>query len=754
MQTDSEHDNMKAYIDSFFEGMMNMFIFFPYFFSVGKMLKTLFSPWKKVVNREERKGFSFSQWGNDIMFDLISRGMGFMMRFSVIIFYLILQVLYVIFIPILLAYLLLSLPVAYLIFTFTKSEVEKKEELEEIFIREHLLQEENKDLVKKWFDYLYDLHMKPKHWWKLNELMKTPPIGRDWNFGYTPNLDNYSTDLTDPAYQAKIKNHIIGREKETGMIERVLSRSNEANVVLVGDKGVGRHTIINSLARKIYSGETNSILAYKRLLKLDMEKMISQFSDPVKREVFLEKLFKEASYSGSVVVLIDDFERYVSPGENHFDLTASVEEYGKTDKIQIIGITSPFNYEAFIYPNEKINSIFSKIDVEEVSKDQALYILMDKTYILEKRYKLIIPIETVLTTIDKSGFFITNVPFPEKAIQLLENVCIYTQQSLKKQVVMPDTVDTVITNHTHVPTKLTDQIKQKLLNLEQLLKKRILGQQEAIDEISSAMRRSFLLLGKRTKPLASFLFLGPTGVGKTETAKAINDVFFQEGVEPTRFDMSLYQTKEDIHKLLGSVQTLNPGLLTNLIRENPYGVLLLDEIEKAHPDLLNIFLTILDEGYFTDGYGQKVDCKNLIIIATSNAGAKHIQQMLIRQSMGRLKEDDYSSSNLIDYLVEQSLFSPEFLNRFDGVVAYKPIEEQTAQALAKEMAEKISENIMDMYKVHVNISEETLNKLTSSGYNKQYGVRNLDRVMRRQLEDQIAKKILSGEVKEGETINL
>ncbi len=745
---------MKSYIDNFFEGIINLFIFFPYFFSIGPLSRTLFYPWKKITTTQKRKGFSLGAWASDILFDLISRGIGFTMRVSIILFYVFLQFAYVMFIPFLLTYLVLSLPIAYAVFAITESESNRKLRIKEEFLNTHMLNPSNRPMVERWFEYLYDLMIKPHHWWKLSELMKTPPLARDWAVGFTPTLDDYAQDLTDPQYQMRIRSYIIGRESETAMIERVLSKSDESNVILVGEDGVGKHTIIDALARRIYEGKTNSLLAYKRLLSLNMEKILSEHSDPAEREVFFENLLREASSSGSVILLIDTFERYVSTGENHVDLSPVLEKYASTSAIQIIGITTPFAYETFVFPHSQISSIFSKVDVEEISKDKALYILMDKAIIFEQRYHVTIPYETILATIDKSNFFITNIPFPEKALQLLDNVCVYTVQTLKKDIVLPEIVDIVLTNRTHVPTRLTDQIKDKLLHLESLMESRILGQKEAMLEISSAMRRSFLLLGKRKKPLSSFLFLGPTGVGKTETAKVIAEVFFGSSDRLIRFDMSVYQSTEDIHKLLGSVALLNPGHLTNAIRENPYGVLLLDEIEKAHPDLLNIFLTILDEGYFTDGYGQRVDCKNLLIIATSNAASDHIQQLLLKQSITNLKESEYSTNGMIDYLVEQHLFSPEFLNRFDGVIAYKPLEQETASALAKTMIEDIKKMIYEMYKVHIVVSDETIHKLTSQGYDKQYGARNLDRVMRQQLEDKIAKQILSGEVTEGQTINL
>ena len=485
-----------------------------------------------------------------------------------------------------------------------------------------------------------------------------------------------------------------------------------------------------------------------------MEKILTRFTDVKEREHFFEGLLAEAEESKNVILLIENFENYISYAEGHVDLTSSIAKYAQSAHIQFLAVTTPFMYERYVYQNEKVRELFSKVDVNEVSKDAAFAILLDQAITFEKRYKVTIPYETVVAAIEKSNFYITAIPFPEKALQLLDWICVYTVQTLKKNIVTPNVVDAVITGRTHIPTTLSQQIKDKLLHMEELMQKTIIGQPEAIKEISSAVRRSFLLIGKRKKPIASFLFLGPTGVGKTETAKVISEVFFGSSEHMLRFDMSVYQSKEDINKLLGSVETLNPGLLTNAIRENPYGILLIDEIEKAHKDLINIFLTILDEGYFTDGYGQRVDCKNLIIIATSNAGAQDIYKILLKQSMYSEKDNISMSEPVMNYLIENHLFSPEFLNRFDGIIAYKPLAAENALVLAKIIVERINAEIFDLHKVHVQISDATLQDFIDKGYNPQFGARNLERVMRQQIEDKVAKIILEGKTQPGQVISV
>ncbi|CAN5220396.1 N/A [soil metagenome] len=747
--------NNSSTIHNFFEALKNIFIFLPYFFSVTVLLKTLFSPWKNITTKSTRRGFSISDIFNTISFNIISRSMGFAMRTSILIFYLLVLTLYLFSMPIIIMLFFVALPIITLIQSSQKTESQAKTLLKQEFIKNHILKEENLELVSDWFEKQYAVGQKKKHWWKLHNLFETPPLGRDWSVGYTPTLDEFAEDLTKPTYQIAMRKHIIGRDAETAQIEQILSQSNEANAILVGENGVGKHTILNALARKVYEGKTNTLLAYKRILSLNMEKLMTENTDQKMREESLELILTEAAESKSVILLIDNFDRYITSEDNRVDMTIPIEKFAKSSAIQFIGITTPFMYEKFIFPKNEIRNIFTRIDVKEVTNDIALQIILEKIPEYEYRYNVFVPYETIITTIEKSSFYINTVPFPEKALQLIDAICVYTKQLPNQTIVMPESIDIVLSQKIHVPTTLTAQVKEKLLHLEELLREKILGQEEAISEVSATLRRAFLLLGKRKKPLSSFLLLGPTGVGKTETAKVISEVFFGKDRGMLRFDMSLFQTKEDIAKLIGSIEKLNPGLLTNAIRENPYGVLLIDEIEKAHHDLLNIFLTLLDEGYFMDGYGQRVDGKNLIIIATSNAGSEHIYQVLLKQSMQNNIDNHLLASNeLSNYLIEQHIFSPEFLNRFDGIIAYKPIQQETATQIARSIVDHIAADINKMYGVTIKVEDKTLKDFSSQGYNTQYGVRNLERILRQRIEDTVAKQILGGKAQAGDTIQL
>lgn len=752
---------MSKIFTNFFEGLFNIFLFLPYFFSIPTLTRTLFSPWRRLVAKKEAVGFSFGEWGSRLSFNFISRLIGFFMRLSIIIFFLLLEMLFLLLLPVIVMLFVLIWPFLYFLSTLGRSDAEKKAQLEKDFISTHALDKKNVPKVQQWFTNELEKSLKKTRWWELQHLFSIPPLARDWAVGYTPTLERYTEDLTAPDYQNKIRT-LVGRRKELEDIQQILSKSEEANVLLVGEEGVGRQTIVDSLAKRIYEGKSNAFLNYKRVLKLNLEAILTEHLDQNERENFLEQLFQEASDAKNIIFMITDLDKYVSQGSGRTDLSVAIEKFAKRSTLQFIATATPFNFEKYIFPNAKISQLFTKIDLKEIDEQQAETILLHVALDFEKRYQLIIPYETVHAVIEKSEFYITHVPFPEKAIELLDSTCAYTS-SIKKQTVIPNFVDIVVSNLTHAPTQLNEKIKKTLLDFEHVLATRIVAQNNAMSQLSSALRRAFVLLGKRKKPLASFLFLGPTGVGKTETAKALASVFFEDEKNLIRFDMSLYQSKEDIPKLIGSIESQNPGLLTQAIRDKTYGILLLDEIEKANRDLLNIFLTILDEGYFTDGTGHRVDCKNLIIIATSNAGSDFIFKQLVKQGndlnytqLGSSESglNKQSDSGLIQFLVEGNFFSPEFLNRFDGIILFQPLSQEALIEIAKKIVLDLVQLYKSTHKITLNVSDQTLENLVSKGYHPEFGARNLQRTIATEIEGEIAKKILSQSVREGGIIQL
>ncbi len=731
---------IKVALKNYAEAATNLLLFFPYFFSVTALLKTLFSPWKNLIVKKTIAGFSFNDWLNRFFFNTISRVIGLIMRLCILTFFLLLQILYLFILPISFIAYLCILPIVYIESLFQKTEGQKKKIIHDAFISNHCLEQKNMPIVEHWFSIYYQKHVRKNTWWKLSNLFSFPPLVRDWSVGFTPALDNYCDDLTASSYQRE-REHIVDRQKEIHSIETELSKTEEANVIIVGEEGVGKHTIVDALAKNMYEGKINNPLIYKRVLMLRMEKILTQFTDINQREDFFNTLLEEADEAKNIIIVINNIEKYIASGPESVDLSGSIERFAKHGSIHMIGITTPYNHEKTVIRNDKIQRLFTKIDVYEISDREAEEIIMNIAYLYENKYTLSIPYETIHDAIDKSSNYITSIPFPEKAIRLLDSTCAYAKEQ-RKIIVLPEYVDLIISEQTHVPTIISLQMKEKLLRLEALLTTRIIQQTEAIKKISSSMRRSFIYIGKRKKPLASFLFLGPTGVGKTETAKALADVFFGSESYLIRFDMSEFQNKLDIGKLIGSMESGNPGLLTAAIRQHSYGVLLLDELEKADPQLLNIFLTIFDEGYFTDGFGKKVDCKNLVVIATSNAAADVIY------------EKQVNSKDLIDYLIEKKLYMPEFLNRFDGIIVYESLTTESIRKLTKYMIERVARKIQDLHHISLMVSDEYITNLVKTYYNPKFGARNMERAVRDEIEDKIAKSLLENSVKTGDIIRL
>lgn len=737
---------MGNFFSNFFEGLFNIFLFLPYFFSVAKLLRTLLYPWKNLVQKKTIVGFSLNEWFSRITFNAISRIIGFLMRLAILISFLFFDLILIISVPFLILLSFIFIPFYFFINTLGKSKENRLLLLKNDFISGHTLKKENISFVETWFENTYHTYQNKKEWWKLKNLFSIPPLARDWAMGYTPFLDKYAYELTSSSYQDRIK-YAIGREDELRQIEQVLSKSEEANVLIVGVEGVGKQTIIDSFAKKIYEGKTNTLLNYKRVMKLNLEAILTEVTDQKQREHFLEELFSEAESAKNVILVIENLEKYISSAPNHIDLTTSIAKFAEKETLQFIATSTPYLHEKFIFKNDKIHGLFIKVDVEEVSKEKAREILLNLALSLEKRYHVSIPFEAVQATVDKSEFYLTSIPFPEKAIEILDTATAAAFQN-KKTVLIPDDIDKTLSQITHAPVTIDTETKNLLIDFEKILSSRIIGQPEAVTQLSAALRRSFVLLGKRKKPLAVFLFLGPTGVGKTETAKALSEIFFHNENRLLRFDMAMYQSEKDITNLIGSEETQNPGLLTKAIRDNPYGVLLLDEIEKSNKQLLNIFLTIFDEGYFVDGFGKRVDCKNLIIIATSNAASNVIFQKVSSTQTPQVQ------TNIINYLIEKNYFSPEFLNRFDGIVVYNILAQDSLFQIGKKIVYHLASSYKKSHNIDLTVSDQTLQNLVQNETHREFGARDLERVILKEVESVLDKKILEGTVKAGEQITL
>ena len=739
------YDSLPIYtlsrISDLTNGIINLTLFLPYYFSVQRLFKTLVAPWKLTGVSDPSKQ-SISEFFSHLSENFASRLVGFMVRSSILFSYLVIQAIFVIIIPFLYIFMVGMIPLRYIFYRIAPSEAELRDQMFQEFMKRHLADQKNQQKVVEWFEMYYQNSL-VKPWWSLERLLKQPPLGRDLTFGYTPTLDTFAIDLT---VQKPHFNHLIGRKAETEQMQQILIQEHSPNVLLSGELGVGKGAIVEALAQSIYQGGVHSLLAYKRVLEVNFEKILSHAQDFIGREAIVSKLLDEGVSAGNIIVYIPDIERYIDNVDGHIDLSKVFARYATSPRIQFIASTTPSQYQKYVFPVKEVVQVFEKIDILEITPAQTRLILLDCAPVRELKSGITITYEAIEEIVHLSQTYSSTVPQPEASLNLLDQAISYAQSHSEFKAIDGHVVRTLIEQQTHIPTELTPQLREKIRTLDEKLRERVLFQDEALHALSSAIRKAWLSLSERRKPLATMLFLGPTGVGKTETAKAVTDVFFDVPDALLRFDMANYQSQDDIAKLIGSSITHEPGELTEAVRKKPYGTLLLDELEKAHPQLLNIFLTLLDEGYFIDGYGDRVDCTHLIVIATSNAGADFIFQ---RMSQGETDRD--TTQPLIDHLITNHIYTPEFLNRFDGVVVFKPLYKHDISKIAEKMLQEISRSTFEKHKATVSFSPQFIASLIDTNYDPRFGARNMRRIIQNSVEDSLAKMILEGSI-EGKTI--
>ena len=391
--------------------------------------------------------------------------------------------------------------------------------------------------------------------------------------------------------------------------------------------------------------------------------------------------------------------------------------------------------------------MFEKVEVSELTEQETIKLLENKVFYYESKYKKFITYPAIRDIVKLSARYIQTVPFPKKALDLLEGIMVYVSRYTKSQLILSEHVARIVSETTQIPVgEVEKEEKEVLLNLEKLIHQRIVNQEEAVNEVSAALRRARADITVRKGPMGTFLFLGPTGVGKTETSKALAEVYFGKEDKMIRIDMSEFQNIGDISRLIGSPD--QEGVLTTQVRENPFALILLDEVEKAHKNILNVFLQVLDEGYVTDGLGRKVDFKNTIIIATSNAGYQIILDAIkIGKTMQEIKGE------LLDSLFRESTFRPEFINRFDAVVLFKSLTKEHLLKIAELLLAKLKKNLQ-IKEIEFIITDSLKEKIVELGYDPIFGARQMRRVVQDKIENLLASAILSGQLKAGDKVEI
>ena len=625
-------------------------------------------------------------------------------------------------------------------------------------------------------------------------------------------LGKYGINLTEYASEGKI-DPVVGREKEIQRVIQILSRRTKNNPVLIGDPGVGKTSIIEGLALNISSGNIPESLQDKVLYTLDMGSMLAGAKYRGEFEERIKNVVDEVIKNKNIILFIDELHTIIgagSTGESTIDASNILKPALSRGELQVIGATTIDEYRKHVEKDSALERRFQPIMVNEPTKEESIKILEGLRKKYEEHHKVKISDEAIKSAVDLSVRYITDRYLPDKAIDLVDEASsrvrlkqgstkstvkklenkiqilesdkediekndlkedIYAQlekaqkdlDKLYKNIEVVDSEDIaeVVELWTGIPiNKLIEGESDKLLRLEDRLHERVIGQEQAIKSIARAIRRSRAGLKDPSKPIGSFLFLGPTGVGKTELSKALAEVQFGDENQIIRIDMSEYMEKHAVSRMIGSppgyVGHDEGGQLTEKVRRKPYSVILFDEIEKAHPDVFNILLQILDDGRLTDSKGRSIDFKNTIIIMTSNVGATTInKQKTLGFSSNKDGEEkakdqyDMMKENIIGELKKQ--FRPEFLNRIDDTIVFHSLSEDDISKIVIIMTKDLI-NRLEVLGIKLELTEEAIKFISKAGFDLEYGARPLKRAIQKELEDELSEEILLGAIKKGYTV--
>lgn len=632
-------------------------------------------------------------------------------------------------------------------------------------------------------------------------------------------IDQYSTDLTQEAREGKL-DPVIGREKEIARIMEILSRRTKNNPCLVGEPGVGKTAIVEGLARQIAEGIVPESMKDKRIMVLDLPGMIAGSKYRGEFEERMKKLIREVKTAGNIILFLDELHTIIGAGgaEGAIDASNILKPSLARGEMQLIGATTLTEYRKYIEKDAALERRFQPVTVEEPTEDECVRILEGLKEKYEAHHDVEIEEDALKAAVHMSCRYINDRFLPDKAIDVLDESCSkvklrgfkvpenivgteircgkleqekeaalkagniekaselhreqkeaekkleqakkrFNKKNEKKKVpVTEEDVADVISMWTRIPvTRLNESESERLKKLDKTLEKRVIGQKEAIQALSKAVKRGRVGLKDPARPIGSFLFLGPTGVGKTELSKALAEALFGNEEDMIRVDMSEYMEKHSVSKMIGSppgyVGHEDGGQLSEKVRRNPYSVILFDEIEKAHPDVFNILLQVLDDGHITDSQGRKVDFRNTVIIMTSNAGAKAIIEP---KKLGFTQQEDQKAdykrmkANVMDEV--KQLFRPEFLNRIDEIIVFHPLNEDNMKKIVGLMCKEVVQRAKEQLEITLIVRDSVKKHIVETGSDKKYGARPLRRAVQSQLEDKLAEALLNGEIKRGDHV--
>ncbi len=569
-----------------------------------------------------------------------------------------------------------------------------------------------------------------------------------WTARVTPELDQYSYDITDLA-RAGATGYVVDRKDEVNTLMRIMERTSQNNALLIGEVGSGRTTIVKELANRMVKDNVLPSLRDKRLVVLDIGSLVAGARAGGDLEKRILDALEDMSKSGNIILVIPNIHNIAAAGSGEgFDASKIFSPILARGIFQIIGTTDYANYHRYIEPRADFSNNFDLIKVEELDEKKTIEVMAVQAKLVEAREGVIITFGALKKAVELSKRYITDRLLPGKAIDLLSETAVLVRTRGAGAILRDDDIMQVITEKTGIPlTNVSAGEAEKLLKLEEQLHHRVIGQSEAVKAVAAAIRRVRVGLKKENHPIGTFLFMGPTGVGKTELAKALAEAYYGNEKAMVRLDMSEYQTAASAEKLIGSSSGYDDasagGQLTEAIKRKPYSLVLLDELEKANKNVLNLFLQVFDDGRLTDSLGRTVDFTNTIIIATSNAGSAAVSKMYVSEE---------SDSERIMQILEPYLlkyFAPEFLNRFTAKVVFKSLSKEDIIAIAKLQLNNLSRRLEKAQGIILVISDEAVDKIAHLGYSPQYGARFLQRTIQEKIENLIATKFLKGEIKRG-----
>ena len=637
--------------------------------------------------------------------------------------------------------------------------------------------------------------------------------GRNEEATLTPTLDQYSRDLTAMARAGRL-DPVIGREKETERVIQILCRRGKNNPCLIGEPGVGKTAIVEGIAQSLVNGNVPDIVADKRLVSLDMSGLVAKSKYRGEFEDRIKKVINEVETAGNVLLFIDELHTIIGAGgaEGALDASNILKPALARGDVQVIGATTIEEYRKYIEKDAALERRFQPVQVEEPTEEESIEILKGLRKLYEKHHHVQITDEGVEASVRLSARYVNDRFLPDKAIDLMDEAAAKarlgmmhgsddmmqlnreihqteldmehalqegdiekartwketrenlqaSREKLEKKnrrvsknkvpVVGENEVADVVAGWTKIPvSRLTESEASRLQKLEETLHKRVIGQEEAVSAVSKAVRRGRVGLKDPKRPIGSFLFLGPTGVGKTEVSKALAEAVFGNEESMIRVDMSEYMEKHSVSKMIGSppgyVGYEDGGQLSEKVRRNPFSVILFDEIEKAHPDVFNILLQVLDDGHITDSQGRKVDFKNTIIIMTSNAGA---QSIIEPKKLGfGAKEDEKQDHERMKASVMEEvkrIFKPEFLNRIDETIVFRALNKDDMKKIIGIMVRDLQKRCKEQLQIDLVVREAAKEFIVEKAYDRKYGARPLRRKLQDEVEDRLADALIRGEI--------